>query len=236
MKIFGIVGNYGEHIAEMDGGILPADALRSQSCGAGTQPDGDRSVPVFFTKCDSALVNRGKPFFIPDFTEQCEYETELVVRISRMGRSISERFAYRYYDAVTVGIDFTARDIQRRMCSQGLPWDLAKGFDGSAVVGEWRTFDQLDNRSPQEMDSISCLLKAGMEFHLDINGKTVQTGLSSRMIHSVDRIVSYISSFVTVKTGDLIYTGTPAGVGPVHIDDHLVGYLDGEKVLEFNVK
>lgn len=236
MKIFGIVGNYREHVAEMDWKTFPAgespSLARATVEGAGSGCD----VPVFFTKCDSALVNRGMPFFIPDFTDQCEYETELVVRISRMGRSISERFAHRYYDAVTVGVDFTARDVQRRMRSQGLPWDLAKGFDGSAVIGEWRTFGQLHNRNPQEMDSISCLLKAGVEFRLDINGRTVQSGLSSRMIHSVDRIVSYISGFVTLKTGDLIYTGTPAGVGPVHIDDHLTGYLDGEKVLEFNVK
>ena len=140
MKIFGVVGNYREHIAEL-GNI------------------GTSSEPVVFTKCDSALVNRGRPFFIPDFTQECEYETELVVRISRMGRSISQRFAHRYYDAVTVGIDFTARDIQRRMRERGLPWDLAKGFDGSAVIGEWREFSQLPNRNPVELSNISDLLK-----------------------------------------------------------------------------
>ncbi|MCR5334329.1 MAG: fumarylacetoacetate hydrolase family protein, partial [Bacteroidaceae bacterium] len=181
-------------------------------------------------------VNRGRPFFIPDFTSECEYETELVVRISRMGRSISQRFAHRYYDAVTVGIDFTARDIQRKMRAQGLPWDLAKGFDGSAVIGEWREFDQLPNRNPVELKNVSDLLRAGMEFRLDINGTTVQSGISTQMIHNVDRLVSYISSFITLKTGDMIFTGTPVGVGQVHIDDHLTGYLDGEKVLEFNVK
>lgn len=217
MKIFGIVGNYREHIAEMGRKEVSAE-------------------PVVFTKCDSALVNRGRPFFIPDFTNECEYETELVVRISRMGRSISQRFAHRYYDAVTVGIDFTARDIQRRMCAQGLPWDLAKGFDGSAVIGEWREFSQLQNRNPAEMKCVSDLLNAGIEFRLDINGRTVQSGVSTQMIHNVDRLVSYISSFFTLKTGDLIFTGTPVGVGPVHIDDHLTGYLDGDKVLEFNVK
>ena len=217
MKIFGIVGNYREHIAEMGRKEVSAE-------------------PVVFTKCDSALVNRGRPFFIPDFTNECEYETELVVRISRMGRSISQRFAHRYYDAVTVGIDFTARDIQRRMCAQGLPWDLAKGFDGSAVIGEWREFSQLPNRNPAEMKCVSDLLNAGIEFRLDINGRTVQSGVSTQMIHNVDRLVSYISSFFTLKTGDLIFTGTPVGVGPVHIDDHLTGYLDGDKVLEFNVK
>ena len=229
MKIFGVVRNYREHIAEMEKKVPSPSVSASQEAT-------DAAEPVIFTKCDSALVNRGRPFFIPDFTSECEYETELVVRISRMGRSISQRFAHRYYDAVTVGIDFTARDIQRRMRAQGLPWDLAKGFDGSAVIGDWREFDQLPNRNPVELKNVSDLLRAGMEFRLDINGTTVQSGISTQMIHNVDRLVSYISSFITLKTGDMIFTGTPVGVGQVHIDDHLTGYLDGEKVLEFNVK
>lgn len=229
MKIFGIAKNYSEHIAEME--------MKAPSPSLPTSRDvSDMAEPVVFTKCDSALVNRGRPFFIPDFTNECEYETELVVRISRMGRSISQRFAHRYYDAVTVGIDFTARDIQRKMRAQGLPWDLAKGFDGSAVIGEWREFDQLPNRNPVELRNVSDLLKAGVEFRLDINGNTVQSGVSTQMIHNVDRLVSYISNFFTLKTGDIIFTGTPVGVGQVHIDDHLTGFLDGEKVLEFNVK
>lgn len=229
MKIFGIAKNYSEHIAEME--------MKAPSPSLPTSRDvSDMAEPVVFTKCDSALVNRGRPFFIPDFTNECEYETELVVRISRMGRSISQRFAHRYYDAVTVGIDFTACDIQRRMRAQGLPWDLAKGFDGSAVIGEWREFDQLPNRNPVELRNVSDLLKAGVEFRLDINGNTVQSGVSTQMIHNVDRLVSYISNFFTLKTGDIIFTGTPVGVGQVHIDDHLTGFLDGEKVLEFNVK
>ena len=229
MKIFGIAKNYSEHIAEME--------MKAPSPSLPTSRDvSDMAEPVVFTKCDSALVNRGRPFFIPDFTNECEYETELVVRISRMGRSISQRFAHRYYDAVTVGIDFTARDIQRRMRAQGFPWDLAKGFDGSAVIGEWREFDQLPNRNPVELRNVSDLLKAGVEFRLDINGNTVQSGVSTQMIYNVDRLVSYISSFFTLKTGDIIFTGTPVGVGQVHIDDHLTGFLDGEKVLEFNVK
>lgn len=229
MKIFGIAKNYSEHIAEMERKV-PSPSLPT------SWDVSDKAEPVVFTKCDSALVNRGRPFFIPDFTNECEYETELVVRISRMGRSISQRFAHRYYDAVTVGIDFTARDIQRRMRAQGLPWDLAKGFDGSAVIGEWREFDRLPNRNPVELRNVSDLLKAGMEFRLDINGNTVQSGVSTQMIHNVDCLVSYISSFFTLKTGDIIFTGTPVGVGQVHIDDHLTGFLDGEKVLEFNVK
>ena len=180
--------------------------------------------PVIFTKADSALLTGGKPFFIPDFTERCEYETEIVVRISRLGRSIAPRWAHRYYDAVTVGIDFTARDLQQRLRTQGLPWELCKGFDGSAVLGRFIPLTALE-RSIQDL-----------HFHLDINGQTVQTGHTADMLHPVDELVSYISRFFTLKTGDLIYTGTPVGVGPVHIDDHLEGWLEGEKVLAFNVK
>ena len=179
--------------------------------------------PVVFTKADSALLSGGKPFFIPSYTSQCEYETELVVRISHLGRSISERFAHRYYDEITVGIDFTARDLQKQLCAKGLPWDLCKGFDGSAVVG---TFVPV-SRFRSILD---------LHFHLCINGNTVQQGHTADMLHHVDKLVSYISQFFTLKTGDLIFTGTPAGVGQVHIDDHIEGYLEGEKLLEFNVK
>lgn len=179
--------------------------------------------PVVFTKADSALLSGGKPFFIPSYTNQCEYETELVVRISHLGRSISERFAHRYYDEITVGIDFTARDLQKQLCAKGLPWDLCKGFDGSAVVGTFVPVSRF--RSIQDL-----------HFHLCINGNTVQQGHTADMLHHVDKLVSYISQFFTLKTGDLIFTGTPAGVGQVHIDDHIEGYLEGEKLLEFNVK
>ena len=179
--------------------------------------------PVVFTKADSALLSGGKPFFIPSYTSRCEYETELVVRISHLGRSISERFAHRYYDEITVGIDFTARDLQKQLCAKGLPWDLCKGFDGSAVVGTFVPVSRF--RSIQDL-----------HFHLCINGNTVQQGHTADMLHHVDKLVSYISQFFTLKTGDLIFTGTPAGVGQVHIDDHIEGYLEGEKLLEFNVK
>lgn len=179
--------------------------------------------PVIFTKADSALLTGGKPFFIPDFTQQCDYETELVVRISHLGRSIPERFAHRYYTEVTVGIDFTARDLQQRLREKGLPWDLCKGFDGSAAVGEWVPLDELGDVQD-------------LHFRLDINGQTVQQGHTADMLYRVDELVSFVSRYFMLKTGDLIFTGTPAGVGPVHIDDHLVGYLEGRKVLEFNVK
>lgn len=206
MKIFAIGMNYAEHNKELGETLYKSEE------------------PVIFTKADSALLTGGKPFFIPDFTERCEYETEIVVRISRLGRSIAPRWAHRYYDAATVGIDFTARDLQQRLRTQGLPWELCKGFDGSAVLGRFIPLTALE-RSIQDL-----------HFHLDINGQTVQTGHTADMLHPVDELVSYISRFFTLKTGDLIYTGTPVGVGPVHIDDHLEGWLEGEKVLAFNVK
>ena len=205
MKIFGIGMNYAAHNKELHNTLLYTEE------------------PVVFTKADSALLSGGKPFFIPSYTNQCEYETELVVRISHLGRSISERFAHRYYDEITVGIDFTARDLQKQLCARGLPWDLCKGFDGSAVVGTFVPVSRF--RSIQDL-----------HFHLCINGNTVQQGHTADMLHHVDKLVSYISQFFTLKTGDLIFTGTPAGVGQVHIDDHIEGYLEGEKLLEFNVK
>lgn len=205
MKIFGIGMNYAAHNKELHNTLLYTEE------------------PVVFTKADSALLSGGKPFFIPSYTNQCEYETELVVRISHLGRSISERFAHRYYDEITVGIDFTARDLQKQLCAKGLPWDLCKGFDGSAVVGTFVPVSRF--RSIQDL-----------HFHLCINGNTVQQGHTADMLHHVDKLVSYISQFFTLKTGDLIFTGTPAGVGQVHIDDHIEGYLEGEKLLEFNVK
>lgn len=191
--------------------------------------------PVIFTKCDSALLRPGNPFFLPHYTKQCEYETELVVRIGHMGRSIPERWAYRYCDAVTIGIDFTARDIQRQLASKGLPWDLAKGFDGSAAIGEWIPLSELPGARQME-DGHTMVDLQSLHFHLDINGKTVQTGHTADMIHPVWKLVSYISQFFMLKTGDLIYTGTPCGVGPVHIDDHLEAYLGERKLMEFNVK
>lgn len=232
MKIFGIGMNYRDHAIE----------LEQSAPGWPYGMDCSYNEPVVFTKCDSALITRGRPFFIPDYTQECEYETELVVRICRMGRSISERFAHRYYDAVTVGIDFTARDLQRKLRAQGLPWDIAKGFDGSAVIGEFRNFNNdqealLEGAAQRnEVHIVSEVLARGVDFHLDINGKTVQKGNSKDMIHPVDHIVSYISKFFTLKTGDIIFTGTPVGVGRVNINDHLEGWLNGEKVLEFNVK
>lgn len=206
MKIFGIGMNYAKHNIEL------GDTLYKE-----------REAPVVFTKADSALLKDGKPFFVPSFTQRCEYETELVVRICRLGRSIAPRWAHRYYDAVTVGIDFTARDLQREFRAKGLPWDLCKGFDGSAAIGEWVPKDRFADVQ-------------NIRFHMDLNGQTVQRGHTAEMLTGVDELVSYISRFFTLKMGDLIFTGTPAGVGTVKEGDHIEGFLEERKVLEFNVR
>lgn len=205
MKIFAVGMNYALHNKELHDTLLKTEE------------------PVIFTKADSALLKDRKPFFIPDGLGRVDYETELVVRISRLGKGIPERFAHRYYDAVTVGIDFTARDLQRRLTQAGHPWELCKGFDGAAAIGEWTAVEKF-----RDIQAI--------HFHLDINGKTVQEGCTADMLYGVDELVSYISRFFTLKTGDILYTGTPAGVGPVSIDDHLEGWLEDRKVLEFNCK
>lgn len=205
MKIFAVGMNYAQHNKELDRTLYKPE------------------TPVIFTKADSALLKDRKPFFIPDHLGQIDYEAELVVRICKLGKTVPERFAHRYYDAVTVGIDFTARELQKKLREAGQPWDLCKGFDGAAALGEWVSKEKF--RDVQ-----------AMHFHLDINGQTVQEGRTSDMIFSIDHIVSYISQFFTLKTGDIIYTGTPVGVGPVHIDDHLEGWVEDRKVLEFNCK
>lgn len=205
MKIFAVGMNYIQHNKELDGTLYKPEE------------------PVIFTKADSALLKDSKPFFLSDELGRIDYETELVVRICRLGKSIPQRFAHRYYDAVTVGIDFTARDLQNRLRAEGKPWDLCKGFDGSAAIGEWVSIEKF-----RDIQAI--------HFRLDINGNTVQEGCSSDMLFKVDEIIAYISQWFTLKTGDILYTGTPAGVGPVHIDDHLTGWLEDRKVLEFNVK
>ena len=205
MKIFAIGMNYAMHNKELHGTLLKTDE------------------PVIFLKADTALLKDHKPFFIPDHMGRIEYETEVVVRICKLGKTVPVRFAPRYYDAVTVGIDFTARELQKKLSQNGRPWDMAKGFDGAACIGEW---------VPKE----KFLDIQRIHFHLDINGQTVQEGCTSDMLYKVDEIISYISQFYTLKTGDILYTGTPAGVGPVHIDDHLEGWLEDRKVLEFNCK
>ena len=177
--------------------------------------------PIIFTKADSSLLKDGKPFFVPDDMGRIDYEGELVVRICRLGKSVPERFAHRYYDAVTVGLDFTARDLQVQARQQGLPWTICKGFDGSAIIGNWIPLD--------------CDVQS-LHFRLDKNGTTLQQGFTGDMLFSVDRLISYISRFFTLKTGDLLFTGTPVGVGPVIVGDLLEGYIENKKVLECRCK
>ncbi len=180
--------------------------------------------PVIFMKPDSALLRNNETFYIPEFSKNIHYEIELVVKINRVGRHIEKRFAHRYYQEIGLGIDFTARDLQDQLRKKGLPWEIAKGFDKSAVLAN--TFIPKDQFRDLN----------GIKFRLDINGKTVQQGDSSRMIFPVDELISHLSKYFMVKMGDLIYTGTPAGTGPVKRNDHLEGYLEEQKLLDFYVK
>jgi acylpyruvate hydrolase len=179
--------------------------------------------PVFFMKPDSALVIENRPFFYPDFSNDVHYELEVVIKIDRLGRSIEEKFASRYFSEIALGVDFTARDLQSEQKKKGLPWEIAKGFDYSAPVSKFvpvTKFKDIHNLS----------------FRLDLNGSTVQNGNTSLMIFSYEKIIAYVSRFMTLKTGDLIYTGTPAGVGPVAVNDRLEAYLEDVKLLDFPVK
>ena len=181
-------------------------------------------APIIFIKPDSAILKSDKPFFLPDFSQRVEFETELVFSICKVGKNISAKFAHRYYDAVTVGIDFTARDLQEKLRAAGEPWEMSKAFDNSAVLGNFINIDQFKNG----IDDI--------DFSLSLNGEQVQKGNSSQMISSIDQIIAYVSKFITLKIGDLIYTGTPSGVGPVKIGDHLQGYISDEKLFDFHVR
>ena len=220
MKIFAVGMNYVEHNKELGNTLLITEqGLRKTE------------EPVIFTKPDSALLKDGKPFFIPDFMGRIDYEAEVVVRICRLGKGIPQQFAHRYYDAVTLGIDFTAREVQKKAKDLGRPWTIAKGFDGSAVIGEWQ-------EAPLQLPPIGGGKEKiqDLHFRLDINGETKQVGYTGDMLYKVDELIAYISKYFTLKTGDLLFTGTPVGVGPVHIDDHIEGYLEEKKVLEFNCK
>ena len=179
--------------------------------------------PVFFMKPDTALIIRNQPFFLPDFSNEIHHEVELVIKINRVGKNIEERFAHKYYCEIGIGIDFTARDLQAACKEKGLPWEKAKAFDGSAPLGDFvkkETFTDLGN----------------IDFHLDINGTTVQKGNTKDLLFSFDKIIAYISRFITIKKGDLIFTGTPSGVGPVKTNDKLEAYIGDQKLLAFNVK
>ena len=180
--------------------------------------------PVFFMKPDSSLLRNNDPFYIPDWTKEVHHEIELVIKINRIGKNIDKRFAHRYFDEIGLGIDFTARDIQNKLKEKGLPWEKAKAFDQAAVLSNV-FFDK--NDFPDQHN---------IAFKLEINEKLVQEGNSKLMIFSFEEIISNVSKYVTLKIGDLIYTGTPAGVGPVRIGDHLEGFLEDKKLLDFFVK
>jgi len=180
--------------------------------------------PVFFMKPDSSLLRNNDPFYIPAWTNDVHHEIELVLKINRIGKNIEKQFAHRYFDEIGLGIDFTARDVQQKLKDKGLPWEKAKAFDQAAVLGN--TFIK-----KQDLPDA-----ANIKFKLNINGNTAQEGNSNLMIYSFDDIIAYVSQFVTLKIGDLIYTGTPAGVGPVKIGDRLEGFLEDSKLLDFEIK
>jgi len=182
------------------------------------------SEPTIFMKSDASLLKDGKPFYIPDFSSDVQYEAEIVVKINRLGKCISKRFACRYYDEITIGIDMTARDLQNKLRKDGMPWEISKSFDNSAIIGKFVSIE----KEGLNIDSIP--------FHLDIDGKTVQQGNTENMIFKTDEIIEYISRFITLRMGDLIFTGTPAGVGRVEINNHLQGYINNKKLLDFHIK
>jgi 2-keto-4-pentenoate hydratase/2-oxohepta-3-ene-1,7-dioic acid hydratase in catechol pathway len=203
MKIICIGLNYRSHALEM-GWSLP-------------------EVPVVFLKPDSSILKNNKPFFLPDFSSNIHYEVEVVVKISKLGKGISAKFASRYYDEVTVGIDITARDLQSRQSAAGLPWEISKSFDGAAPIGNFIPVnDKIDIKD--------------LDFRLEINGRNVQRSNTSDLIFSVDQIIEYVSRFFTLKTGDLIFTGTPSGVGQLKRNDNLVAYLGDKPLLDFLIK
>ena len=179
--------------------------------------------PLFFLKPDTAIQPKGHPFFIPDFSNNIHYEVELVIKVSKNGKNIHEQFSHKYYEEIGLGIDFTARDIQNQCKELGHPWEKAKGFDGSAQISH-----KFINKNDLELNNIC--------FKLEKNQQIVQNGNSKDMIYSFDYIISYVSKFYTLRAGDLIYTGTPAGVDRVEIGDKLIGYLEEEKILSVNIK
>jgi 2-keto-4-pentenoate hydratase/2-oxohepta-3-ene-1,7-dioic acid hydratase in catechol pathway len=203
MKIICIGRNYAEHAKELKNDV-PTE-------------------PVIFMKPKNALLLPEKPLFYPEFTDDLQYECELVVKICKNGKYVQEKFANKYYEEVTVGLDFTARDLQQKQKEKGLPWEIAKSFDSSAAIGKFIPVPQGKKIND-------------LRFELKLNDNTVQEGYSGDMIFSVNKIIEYVSQYFTLNIGDLIFTGTPAGVGPVNVYDKLDGYLEGEQLLEVNIR
>ena len=203
MKIICVGRNYAEHIKELDN----------------KKPN----EPVLFLKPQTAIINKGQPFFIPSFSNEIHYELELIVKINRLGKFIQRKFSHKYYNEISLGIDFTARDVQLELKNKGLPWEKAKAFDGSCLIGEWKNkkdFGNIDN----------------IDFRLTKNDEIVQNSNTSLMLWKVDELIEYISKFFTLKIGDIIFTGTPAGVGRVEINDKLKGYMNDNELLSVNIK
>lgn len=203
MKLICIGRNYTEHIKELQN-EKPTD-------------------PVIFLKADSSVLAKKQPFFIPDFSNDIHYEVEILIRINKVGKHIDRKFADKYYDEIGLGIDFTARDVQGQLKAKGLPWEKAKSFDGSAVIGSWlnkKEFDDLNN----------------INFSLEKNGNLVQQGNTSYMLWKMDEIIEYVSKYFTLKIGDIIFTGTPAGVGKVEPEDLLNGYIENKKMFSVTIK
>ena len=203
MKIFAIGQNYIEHNKELN--------------------SKNPTEPVVFMKPDTALLRNNKPFYVPDFSQELHYETELIVKINRIGKNIAPRFASRYYSEIGLGVDFTARDLQRKLKAEGKPWEISKAFDNSAVIGNFLPVETLGNVQD-------------IRFRLDLNEKTVQNGHSAEMIFPIDELIAYVSRFFTLKIGDILFTGTPAGVGTVKPEDKLQGYIFDQKMFDFYIK
>ncbi|MBE7640315.1 MULTISPECIES: fumarylacetoacetate hydrolase family protein [Salegentibacter] len=181
-------------------------------------------APVIFLKPDTSILLKKQPFFIPDFSEEVHYEVEVLIKIKRVGKHIQEKFAHKYYDEVGLGIDFTARDLQQKLKEKGLPWEKAKAFDGAAVVGEkWLTKDSIADINM-------------LNFSLEKNGETVQKGNTALMLWKIDELIAYISQFFTLKIGDIIFTGTPAGVGKVAVNDRLTGFIEEQQIFSIQTK
>lgn len=204
MKLICIGRNYTEHIAELEN-EKPED-------------------PVIFLKPDTSILLKKQPFFIPDFSEEVHHEVEVLVKIKKIGKHIQPKFSHKYYDEIGLGIDFTARDLQRKLKEKGLPWEKAKGFDGAAVIGEkW-----VDKNSFSDINNLN--------FSLSKNEETVQKGNTALMLWKIDELIAYISQFFTLKIGDIIFTGTPAGVGKVMANDRLTGYLEEKEMFSIKIK
>lgn len=203
MKIICVGRNYTEHIKELDN-VVPDE-------------------PILFLKPDSAILLKKQPFYIPEFTNEVHHEVEVLVKINRIGKHIDRKFAHKYYDEIGLGIDFTARDLQKKLKSDGLPWEKAKAFDGSAVIGNFISKNEIE-----DIDDLP--------FSLKRNGEVVQQGSTKQMMWKIDALIENISKYFTLKIGDVIFTGTPSGVGPVSVDDVLQGYIEDKEMFSIKIK